>query len=85
MGRPPRAARLPIIRRLTRAFGRPIVRRSRGMTEMGCDSIESLREAFPELQAMLEDHDTFRDYYSFCFGFAKEPVQGARTLPTEVA
>lgn len=56
-----------------------------GMTEMGCDSIEALKAVFPQLKAMLEDHDAFRDYYQFCFKFAKEPGFGVRTLPTEVA
>ena len=27
----------------------------------------------------------FRDYYGFCFNFAKEPGFGVRTLPVEVA
>lgn len=63
----------------------PTIRRSRGMTDIGCDTIEGLRDAFPELRSMLDDADSFRDYYTFCFGFAKEPVVGARTLPTEVA
>jgi DCN1-like protein 1/2 len=35
---------------------------TQGMTEMGADSIEGLKEAFPELKRMLEDEDAFRDY-----------------------
>ena len=58
---------------------------TQGMTEMGCDTIEGLKGAFPQLKAMLEDDDAFRDYYVFCFKFAKEPGFGVRTLPFEVA
>ena len=58
---------------------------TRGMVEMGCDSIESLRESFDDLRALLDDDDAFRDYYGFCFNFSKEPGFGVRTLPTEVA
>lgn len=58
---------------------------SRGFTEMGCDSIEALRESFPTLKETIDDDDAFRDYYGFCFGFAKDPAYGVRTLPTEVA
>lgn len=58
---------------------------SRGLTDLGCDSIEALKGAFPQLKDRLLDPDSFRDYYSFCFGFAKEPGFGVRTLPTMVA
>jgi len=58
---------------------------TQGMTEMGADSIEGLKEAFPELKRMLEDEDAFRDYYLFCFKFSMEPGYGVRTLPTPIA
>jgi len=56
-----------------------------GMTQMGVDSIDALKDAFPQLKAVLDDDDAFRDYYTFCFKFAKDPGFGVRTLPTEVA
>jgi len=58
---------------------------SQGLTEMACDSIESLKAVFPQLKGMLQDPDAFADYYRFCFKFAMEPGFGVRTLPTEVA
>ena len=58
---------------------------TQGMTEMGCESIDALKSVFPQLHSMLEDADAFRDYYIFCFKFAKEPGFGVRTLPTDVA
>ena len=35
---------------------------TRGMTDMGFDSVEGLREGFDSLRAMLEDDDNYRDY-----------------------
>ncbi len=58
---------------------------NRGMTDMGCDSIDALRESFDALRESIEDAAAFRDFYTFCFGFAKEPGHGVRTLPVEVA
>lgn len=58
---------------------------TRGMTEMGVDSIEGLRSIFGELRLELDDPAAFRSYYVWCFGFCKEPNFGVRTLPTEVA
>ena len=43
------------------------------------------RESFDELRQLLEDADAFRDYYTWCFGFSKEPGYGVRTLPIDVA
>jgi len=58
---------------------------TRGMTEMGCDTIDALRSSFGSLRDQLKEPDAFRDYYQFCFGFAKDPGFGVRTLPIEVA
>lgn len=58
---------------------------SRGLNDLGCDSIEGLRGSFEGLRALIQQPDRFRDYYSFCFNFAKEPGFGVRTLPLEVA
>jgi len=58
---------------------------TRGLTEMGCDSIDALRSSFSTLRGKLDDKDDFRLYYQFCFGFAKDPGFGVRTLPIEVA
>jgi len=58
---------------------------TRGFTQMGCDTIDGLRESFDDVRQLLDDDDSFRDYYSYCFNFAKEPGFGVRTLPTGVA
>ena len=50
------------------------------MTDMGCDSIDKLCTSFDELKGLLRDDQNFRQYYTFCFGFAKEPGFGVRTL-----
>ena len=51
----------------------------------GCDSLEKLRGSFDALRGKLRDDAQFRDFYTFCFAFAKEPGFGVRTLPLEVA
>jgi len=56
-----------------------------GFTKMGVESVDALRSKFGELRALLDDADAFRDFYSWCFDFSKEPGFGVRTLPTEVA
>lgn len=57
----------------------------RGFRALGVDTIEKLQKSFDKLKAMLQDENTFRDYYLFCFNFAKEPGFGVRTLRTFVA
>lgn len=54
-----------------------------GCTEMGVDSIDSLKGAFPALKGILEDDDAFRDYYVFCFKYSKEVRGPAPTARRE--
>ena len=35
---------------------------TQGLTEMGVDTIDGIKEAFPELKRMLDDDAAFRDY-----------------------
>jgi len=58
---------------------------TQGMTAMGCDSVETMKGGFASLRGQLEDPQQFRDFYSFCFGFAKEPGFGVRSLTIDVA
>lgn len=57
----------------------------RGFTSLGVESIDGLKGKFGTLRAMLDDPNSFRDYYLWCFDFSKEPGHGVRTLPIEVA
>ena len=56
-----------------------------GFTVLGCDSLEKLRGSFDALRGKLRDDAQFRDFYTFCFAFAKEPGFGVRTLRTPPA
>lgn len=56
-----------------------------GFTSMGVESVEALKGKFSSLRALLNDADSFKDFYSWCFDFSKEPGQGVRTLAVEVA
>uniref|UniRef100_A0A7S0IWR0 Defective in cullin neddylation protein n=1 Tax=Calcidiscus leptoporus TaxID=127549 RepID=A0A7S0IWR0_9EUKA len=57
----------------------------RGMTAMGVDSVDKLKEHFSALHEQLKSTPAFKDFYCFCFAFAKEPGFGVRSLPIEVA
>tara|TARA_B110001452_G_scaffold35089_1_gene27032 strand:+ start:328 stop:1101 length:774 start_codon:yes stop_codon:yes gene_type:complete len=56
-----------------------------GFTEMGVESVDALKGKFDALRAKLDDTDNYRNFYSWCFDFSKEPGHGVRTVPTEVA
>ena len=56
-----------------------------GFSVMGVDTIDGLKRSFDRLHNLLQSEKAFRDFYSFCFNFAKEPGFGVRTLPIEVA
>jgi len=58
---------------------------TRGFVAMGVETVEALRGEFVKLRALLEDTDNFREFYSWCFDFSKEPGHGVRTLAIEVA
>lgn len=55
----------------------------KGMEAMGCDSISKLKAAIPELRAAITDERDFKNFYSFCFGFSKEP--GQKSLGIDIA
>ena len=44
----------------------------KGMEQMGTDSIEKLKAYLPALRAELEQPASFKKFYNYCFGFAKE-------------
>lgn len=54
----------------------------RGFMSLRVDSIDGLRGTFDQLREQLRDDSAFRDYYVFCFNFAKEPGFGVRSLRT---
>jgi DCN1-like protein 1/2 len=58
---------------------------TRGFVAMGVESVQALSGEFVKLRALLEDTESFREYYSWCFDFSKEPGHGVRTLAIEVA
>lgn len=56
-----------------------------GMTELGCDSIEKLRQRLPHLDNELKDPTAFRDFYRFAFDYAKNPGQKGLDLEMAIA
>ena len=47
----------------------------RGMTELGCDSVDKLKARLPSLEQECRDPDKFKDLYQFTFNYAKDPTQ----------
>jgi DCN1-like protein 1/2 len=52
-----------------------------GMTALGCDSINKLRDRIPQLRSQMNDINSFRPFYQFIFNFARDP--GSRNLSVE--
>ena len=46
-----------------------------GMTRMGCESLEAVKEKLPALKEDLSDKASFKEFYMFCFEFSKEQEQ----------
>lgn len=56
------------------------------MNELGCDSIEKLRNKLLQIEADLStDHNKFKDLYQFTFNFAKNPNQKSLDLEDAIA
>jgi len=56
------------------------------MNELGCDSIEKLRNKLLQIEADLNtDHNKFKDLYQFTFNFAKNPNQKSLDLEDAIA
>ncbi|DBA00356.1 TPA: hypothetical protein N0F65_000541 [Lagenidium giganteum] len=57
----------------------------KGMQALGCDSIDKLKAKVPQLSALIESERNFKKFYSFCFGFSKEPGQKSLGLDIAIA
>lgn len=55
----------------------------KGMEAMGCDSISKLKAEILNLRAAIAVERDFKIFYSFCFGFSKEP--GQKSLGIDIA
>ncbi|GLD91944.1 hypothetical protein PINS_up000477 [Pythium insidiosum] len=56
---------------------------AKGMKALRCDSIDKLKAEIPNLRSMIESERSFKSFYSFCFGFSKEP--GQKSLGIDIA
>lgn len=54
-----------------------------GMEAMGVDSIDKLKAQVPSLREEISSDAKFKKFYSFCFGFSKEP--GQKSLGIDIA
>ncbi|KND01302.1 uncharacterized protein SPPG_03111 [Spizellomyces punctatus DAOM BR117] len=56
-----------------------------GWTNLGCDTIEKMREVIPSLREELKDPSKFRDVYNYTFSFARAENQKSLGLDTAIA
>ncbi|KAG1688665.1 DCN1-like protein 2 [Nymphon striatum] len=56
-----------------------------GMTELGCDSIEKLKNKLCTLELEIKDHNKFKEFYQFTFNYAKNPSQKGIDLDMAIA
>jgi len=56
-----------------------------GMTELGCDSIDKLRNKLPSLDKEIQDMSRFKEFYQFTFNYAKNPCQKGLDLDMAIA
>ncbi|XP_064614787.1 DCN1-like protein 1 [Liolophura sinensis] len=56
-----------------------------GMMELGCDSVDKLRNKCPSLEQEIRDAVRFKDFYQFTFNYAKNPGQKSLDLDYAVA
>ncbi|VDK33644.1 unnamed protein product [Taenia asiatica] len=57
----------------------------RGLHELGCDSIEALRDRVATLESEVEDPAAFKSLYTFTFGFANVDRHDSKTLVLDYA
>ena len=55
----------------------------KGMRDLGCDSAAKLRAKLGSLRGALDDAETFRSVYAWCFDFAKD--SGQKSMKKEIA
>jgi len=56
-----------------------------GMSELGCDSIDKLRNKLPSLEKEIQENSKFKEFYQFTFNYAKNPGQKGLDLEMAIA
>ncbi|OWF54470.1 DCN1-like protein 1 [Mizuhopecten yessoensis] len=56
-----------------------------GMADLGCDSVEKLKNKCPGLEQEIRDQNKFKDFYQFTFNYAKNPGQKGLDLEMAIA
>lgn len=59
----------------------------KGMANVGCGTIAELKEKVPALRKALDQHDSFKPFYQFCFGYtlSGEGVREKKVLSLDYA
>ncbi|XP_067943990.1 DCN1-like protein 1 [Watersipora subatra] len=56
-----------------------------GMQDLGCDSIERLRNKLPQLESEIADPEKYRKFYHFTFNYARNVGQKGLDLDVAIA
>ena len=56
-----------------------------GLVDLGCDSVEKLKQRLSSLRAELTEEGKFKEIYNYAFQFAREEGQKSLALDTAVA
>lgn len=56
-----------------------------GMTELGCDTADKLRDKCSSLEQIIRDNAKFKEFYQFTFNYAKNPGQKGLDLDMALA
>lgn len=56
-----------------------------GLTELGVDSLDKLKQKLTTLENELLDSSKFKDFYQFTFNYAKDPGQKGIDLDMAIA
>lgn len=56
-----------------------------GMSSLGVDSVEKLKQKLPSLEADLNDPLKFKDFYQYTFNYAKDSAQKSLDLEMSIA
>ena len=56
-----------------------------GMSELGCDAIDKLKQKLSSLEKEIMDQNKFKEFYQFTFNYAKNPSQKGLDLEMALA
>ncbi|KAL6080552.1 DCN1-like protein 1 [Balamuthia mandrillaris] len=56
-----------------------------GLTYLKCDTVAKLKAKLPSLRALINDENSFKDFYNFVYSYGKEATQKSLDLEMAIA